>query len=339
LQERARGIPTNLTLKIGLDPSLGKDTARAQETIAAIPRLEALPLQQQEVHYIFGRITPAYRQQFLAAQVANLPAVGSLGLFSPALEIVPDSFGVSGETVERALKRLRAKFQLLLAARLVKTALNTNSSRLNVVAMMYPEGAQRLIASSFTVRGQTQDAAANPPTPTTPLNAQQLPVGIPVQLQVTNNEPNPLYLNVLAIDPSGEMSVIFPNQWTADEEVMQIASGQTLKIPDPAKDSFRLVTQEPKGVTEVLILASQTPLREALLTLRRFAQHRQRSRGPLSLDGSDLSDQPADVVDNLLDDLNNGSRANVDDILARDSTIRNIDTTQLAALSIAFEVI
>lgn len=339
LQERARGIPTNLTLKIGLDPSLGNDTSRAKETIAAIPRLEALPLQQQEVHYIFGRITPAYRQQFLAAQVADIPAVGSLGLFSPALEIVPDSFGVSGETVAGALKRLRAKFQLLLAARIVKTALNTNSSRLNVVATMYPEGAGRLIASSFTVRGQTRDAAANPPTPATPLNAQKLPIGVPVQLQVTNNEPDPLYLNVLAIDPSGEMSVLFPNQWTADEEVMQIASGQTLKIPDPTKDSFRLVTQEPKGVTEVLILASPTPLREALLTLRRFAELRQRSRGPLSLDASEVSSEPATVVDNLLDDLNNGIRGNVDNIPARESTIRNIDTTQLAALSIAFEVI
>jgi hypothetical protein len=120
---------------------------------------------------------------------------------------------------------------------------------------------------------------------------------------------------------------------------MQIASGQTLKIPDPTKDSFRLVTQEPKGVTEVLILASPTPLREALLTLRRFAELRQRSRGPLSLDASEVSSEPAAVVDNLLDDLNNGIRGNVDNIPARESTIRNIDTTQLAALSIAFEVI
>jgi len=341
LQESTRGIPTDLTLKIGLDSSLGNETSQAKQALAAIPGLEALPLQQQEVQYIFGRMTPTYRQQLQSTQKANLPEVGSLGLFSPALELIPDSFGAKSETITNAIARLRPKFQSLLAARIVKTTLNTNSSRLNVVASMRPEGAGEVIASSFTIRGSLGSGTPiNRPTAVIPPNSQKLPLGTAVQLQVTNNEASQLYLSVLVIDPTGEMSVIFPNQWAAAEEVTLVAAGQTLKIPDPNKDGFRLVTQEPKGVAEVLILASRTPLRKALQALRAVAASRGVNRsGPVTLDASGQMNEPAEVIDRLLDDVNDGTRGSGNNTTASSSTVRSIDTSQLAALSITFEVI
>jgi hypothetical protein len=165
-------------------------------------------------------------------------------------------------------------------------------------------------------------------------------LGTAVQLQVTNNEASQLYLSVLVIDPTGEISVIFPNQWAAAEEVTLVAAGQTLKIPEPNKDSFSLVTQEPKGVSEVLILASRTPLRKALQSLRAVAAARvgQRS-GPVTLEASGPLNEPAEVIDNLLDDVNNGTRGSVSNATRSSGTVRNIDTSQLAALSITFEVI
>lgn len=341
LQERTRGIPSNLTLKIGLDPSLGNEASQAKQALTSIARIEALPLQQQEVQYIFGRMTPAYQQQLPSTQTTKVPEVGSLGLFSPALELIPDSFGAKSETITEAIARLRPKLKSLLAAHIVKTTLNTNSSRLNIVASMRPEGAGEVIASSFTIRGSLGSGTpVNRPTPVVPPNSQKLPLGTAVQLQVTNNEASQLYLSVLVIDPTGEMSVIFPNQWAAAEEVTLVAAGQTLKIPEPNKDSFSLVTQEPKGVSEVLILASRTPLRKALQSLRAVAAARggQRS-GPVTLEASGQLNEPAEVIDNLLDDVNNGNRGSVSNATLSSGTVRNIDTSQLAALSITFEVI
>jgi hypothetical protein len=191
-----------------------------------------------------------------------------------------------------------------------------------------------VIASSFTIRGSIgQDSSSNPSPSTISPSSRKLPLGTAVQLQVTNNETSNLYLTVLVIDPTGEMSVIFPNQWTAADEVTLVAPTQTLRIPDASKDPFRLVTQEPKGIAEVLIIASQTPLRTALQALQALAAEQEQRRGPVELN------QPAEVIDNLLDDINNGSRGNVDNAAPRDRSVRSIETTKLAALSITFEVI
>ena len=339
LQERARNIPTNLTLKIGLDSSLGSEASQAKQALASIPRIEALPLQQQEVQYIFGRMTPAYRQQLQPTQ-ATLPAVGSLGLFSPALELIPSSFGEKSETIASAITRLRPKLQSLLAARIVKTTLNTNSSRLNVVALMRPEGAGEVIANSLTIRGLDKTTSANLSTPVIPPSAQKLPLGTSVQLQIVNNETTPLYFSVLVIDPTGEISVIFPNQWAAAAEVTLVAAGQTVKIPDPSQDRFRLVTQEPKGVAEVLVLASRSPLRKTLQSLRALAASRKGDRnGPVTLEASAQQNQPTEVINNLLDDVTTSGRGSESDTTRSNPTVRNINTTQFAALSITFEVI
>ncbi len=339
LQESTRSIPTDLTLKIGLDPSLGNETNVAKQALQTIPRLQALPLHQQDVQYIFGRMTNAYRQQLQLNLGKNIPQIGSLGLFSPGLELIPDSFGTPTETVTNAITRLRPKFKSLLAARIVKTILNTNSSRLNVVASMRPEGAGEVIASSFTVRGSLNQGTPTHRPSSIPPSSQKLPLGTSVQLLVTNKESNGLYLSILVIDPTGEMSVIFPNQWAAAEEVTLVAAGQTLKIPDPDHDSFRLVTQEPKGVAEVLILASRTPLRSALQALRTVAARSGLRGGPVTLDTSGQLNEPGEVIDSLLDDINDTSRGSVRNGTSRSGTARTVNTSQLAALSITFEVI
>jgi hypothetical protein len=342
LQERTRSIPRDLTLKIGLDPSLGNEVSLAKQALAAIPRIEAIPLQQQEVQYIFGRMTPAYRQQLQPTQAANPPEIGSLGLFSPSLELVPNSFGSKDEAIAAAVTRLRPKLQSLLAARIVKTTLNSNSSRLNVVASMQPEGRDSVIAKSFTVRGGSigNGIPVNRPTPVGSSSSQKLPLGTPVQIFVTNNENTGLYLSVLVIDPTGEISVIFPNQWTAGDKVTLVGANQTLKIPDPNTDSFRLVTQEPKGVAEVLILASRTPLSTGLKALQAVAAERNNQlRGPVTLTTSNQSNEPVEVVNKFLDDVNQGTRGSGSNPSPSSGNERSIDTSQLAALSITFEVI
>lgn len=333
LQERARDIPSDLTLKIGLDSSLGNDTQAAKQALQAIRRIEPVRLQQTDVQYIFGRITSANRQQLQLSSTSNIPPTGSLGLFSPSLEPIPNSFGSASESVTHAVDRLQAKLKSLLAVRIVKTTLNTNSSRLNIVASMRPEGGREILAT--TTRGSLSkvSSASNNSKPIASPDGDKLPLKTSVQLSVTNNESTELYCSVMVIDPTGEISVIFPNQWTATDDVTKVRSGQTLLIPDSQKDNFTLVTQEPKGVAEVLILASRTPLRKALQALRQTASRGGSDRGPVALN------DPSEVVGSLLDDLNEAGRGTNSSSSGSNSSVRGIDTTQMASLSITFEVI
>lgn len=199
---------------------------------------------------------------------------------------------------------------------------------LNLQVSLTPEGQSQLVANTFTTRGQK----AASPEPIANPDVQQLPINTAIQFQIKNNEARDLYVSVLVIDAAGDMAVIFPNQWTAAADVTRLEAGRTLQLPNPQTDNFRLVTQEPKGTTEVLIIASATPLRGALGSLRDLAAQQSQTRGPVALG------DPTDIIGSLLDDLGGvtrGTRSSSSTV----SKIRNIDTTQMAAMSITFDVV
>jgi hypothetical protein len=339
LQERMRGIPDQLTLRLGLDRSLGNNLAEAQQALQSIKFIEILSSGQGEIDYILGCMTPRDREALKQPQGLELPPIGSIGLLLPGRVLVPGTFGESGETAIAAIHRLQPKFKSLLATRMVKLALNPNSSRLNVKAWMRQEdNPQGAIAQAFAIRGASQGAVPGQSFPALVGYAGTMPV-LPiqkrVQLHIANHEPRPLYCSILVIDSTREISVIFPNQWAAQEEITQVEAGQTLLIPDPSKDNFSLVTQEPKGLAEVLIIASSKPLRKTLLSLRAIAQRGGQQRGPIALNAPNDS---TDVVANLLDDLDTGNYINTA-ITVTNQSVRRLDTTQLAVMSILFEVV
>ena len=347
--EQVRGIPPNLSLRIGLDPSLGKEMTQAKSILDASKRIEVLPLQQQEVDYIFGRMTDNYHQplQQGGRKISSLPPTGSLGLFSPGLEVIPGSFGAAFETVKDALLRLQAKFKSLLAARILKMILNTDSSTLNVMAALSRADAEnQLIAQVIPTRSAGAQlimsargsALSKPIKKATQFKSSfsQLPLNTPVQLHIINNESRVLYVSVLVINPTGEMTIIFPSQWTATLEAARVEAGQTLFIPDPNRDQFNLQTQEPLGVTEVLIIASVTPLRNVLKVLQDLANRSHQQSGPVALS------TPIEMIDHLLWDLrDHGDRS--DDSFNTNLPVGKrggrVDTSQLAAMSITFEVV
>ena len=332
LQERIRGIPNHLTLRLGLDSSLGNHLFEVQTALQQVKFIEVLPL-DQEIDYMLGRITAGDRETVQQPKGAKLPSVGSIGLFLPGGAPVPNTFGESDETLTAAVSRLQPKFKSLLATRLVKLALNPNSSRLNLKAWMTPEENPQLpLAEAFSVRGSIQPSVPEPAitsrvgtSGTTPV----LPMRTHVQLRILNKESRTLYCSILVLDANREISVIFPNQWAAAEDVTRVEAGQTLLVPNPSKDAFILVTEEPKGVAEVLIIASSKPLRKTLLSLRAIAQRGGQRGGPLALNAPDDSTA---VVTNLLDDLDAS-------VSATNHEIYSLDTTQLAVMSIPFEVV
>ena len=344
LQEQARAIPNDLKLRIGLDESLGADKPTASQALSRLTRIEPIPLGQTEVQYILGRMTEANYQELQQKKVADLPTVGSLGLYAPGLDLIPGSFGAANENVTAAIERLKAKFRSLLAARLVKLTLNADSSKLKVSALMKILDSQSgqpidVAASAFTVRGSTINSSqvpANikPNTVEVEGGIPKLPLGTRVQFLVENKENTDLYVSLLVITPEGEMIVLFPNTWAATTDAALIKAGETRQIPEAGKDPFRITVGKPFGTVEVLIIASATPLREALKKLQAIATSRGQRGGPLPLE----SDAAA-VIDDLLGDVDRGTRGSRSLYASFDPTVRAVNTAQLAAMSIAFKAV
>lgn len=347
LQERVRGIPSDLTLRIGLDPSLGNDINEAKQALESIRRVEALSLEEQEVQYIFGRVTSDYHRQLQQQGVAQLPEIGSIALFSPGLQLIPDSFGNNQETVTDAVNRLRTKFKSLLAARIIKLALNANSSRLNIsaaVQIVDQEGvAKEMLANTFTPRGGGNlsipglDRSLNNFT-----GEQQIEIGKRIQILVQNNETQNIYVSILLISPDGSIDVLFPLELSANVDEALVKPGDTLKVPEVDRERFLLKVTEPLGIAEALIVASFSPLRSALKSLKQVALRGAEVRGE-SPDIEELRGrpdkvrEPEEIINSLLGDLDAGTRGSKD--IRPLAETSQIDTTQIAAMSVTFEIV
>ncbi len=338
LQEQARIIADDFRLKIGLDDSLKGENTTNLKNLVGIERLEFLPLGQGEVHYIFGKMTPELSQELSQNQTENIPAVGSFGLYGQGLDLIPDSFGNSGENLTDALTRLKTKLRSLLAARLIKLTLNSDSSKLNVLATMKLKNGE-LVAKNFTVRGginatdnKAPEALFSGLIKNGNSNIPQVKVNSLIEFNITNNEKQDLFVTVIVIDSDGTINIIFPNTLT-DNNNSVVKSGETRIIPDGNKgDQFSLRIGPPLGIVEVLIIASVSPLTDALKTLQGIASRGgQRGGTPVTLKDNDSTE----TVDNLLKDVDQGSRG----IYAQyNPNSRSLDTSLLAAMSITFSI-
>jgi hypothetical protein len=328
LQEQIRAIPSNLKLRIGLDKSLNSEAAK--QVLRSLPRIEVVPLLEQEVHYILGRMLPVYRQELEKRAIADLPPVNSVGLFSVGFEPIPGSFGATDENINQAVNRLQTKFKLLLAARLIKLTLNTTSSRLNVVASLASANTQSLLAESFTVRGGKSQSPRIPPTvkSQTQLIAQ-IEVDKPVQIFVENRESRDLHIGVLIFSPDGDIDILFP--LSDGKNAALVSAGQTLQIPSEAemKTGGKLSFGKPLGIVEVLIVASTAPIDKALKPLQALIVEQKSEKRS----ASQVAQKAEDAIASLLDDLASKTRGETK------TDIRQFNTQQMAALSITFAII
>ncbi|MBD1893393.1 caspase family protein [Coleofasciculus sp. FACHB-129] len=321
LQEASRVVPADLKLSIGLDPSLAGETNAAKQELSAINRIAAVPAQPGNVpypggvQYIFSRMTADYQQK-LQKQGANLPAVGSIGLFTEGLELVPKSFGEPGETVTAAVERLAAKLKSLLAVRIIKKTLNADSSQLSVEVSM------NLVEQPNQTLARTSSRGRNTRQELEQTYANKLPVNKLFQFRVTNHESSDLYLTTLLIDSTGGLVVVFPYQWPASNETMKLRPNQTQLIGDPQQMKLRAIAT---GTGEALVIVSRSPLERAVKTLASLAAELNQDRGALELK------EPVEVMGDLLDDLSSDRGG-----IAVEAIPMN--TSEMATLSIAFEV-
>ncbi|MBE9125643.1 MULTISPECIES: caspase family protein [unclassified Coleofasciculus] len=333
LREQVRGVPLNIKLRVGVDSSLGNDAQAASTALQSISRVEVVPMNQQSVvDYLFGRMSEDYLTLAQQQGLTNLPPVGSLGLFTAGLTPVPDSFGNVGESVTEAVKRVPSRLKVLLAGRILRLVLNSDTSDLNVTMNVKPVGSRGLPIS--TGSRAAEQAGIVPKT----VSKTTLTPGTEIKVEVQNNEQEDIYIGVLVIGSNGDIAVLYPVNWDAPEEAARVAAGKTLTVPpssDNPENDFHLIVQGPSGFMELLVVASKQSLRDALKGLQQIAGSRgTRSGDPLPLE----ADEPVKVIDDLLGDLDRNTR-DARSTIALTRGVRAVDTKQLAALSTIIEVV
>lgn len=336
LQEDQRSIPENLSLQLGLDPSLEGDRSAVEQQFADISRVQVKPVLAGEIDYILGRMTAEYRA-FLSLPEAERPPIGSIGLFLPGQQILQDSFGYPEEPIQDAIDRLRPKFSVLLAARLLRLLVNPGSSQLDVTASLTPVGVSaQAVAAPIEIRGQRGISATNARPPQSVLSstdANRLPVETYIQIAVRNNTRQNLFASILLIEPDGGIVSLFPTDYGASESAATVRSGETLRVPDQNRgDRFNLRLTPPTGKHEILVIASSLPIRRVLQAIGQLADSRGIQRGtPLQSDDAFLQ-----LSETLINDLTQ-SRSSRSAQPVQDNR-RYVNSQELAAFSIPFEV-
>jgi hypothetical protein len=332
LREKVIGIPANPALKVGIDPSLGAELAQAKTELATVSRIQVVEVNPSTpMNYLFGRLTEDYQQQLSDDGLTELPPVSSLGLFSPDRSgLLFDTFGRIGEPVVAAISRLRPRFKLLLANQVLGQLLEGGSgSPLQVTATVSAVGDQGRMLH-LASRGAI-DANASTPVSITPT---QFRSKTQLQVKVTNQEEDDLYLSVLVISARGVMNALYPTDWSDPEEAAQIPGAGGERVID----TFQV--KGTSGFPELLVLTSRQPLRNALKALQTIADNRGVQRGAI---GGIEDDDALNLIDQLLGDVGNLTRSaqapNGDIVTTVTSGTLPFDNRTLAVLSGVLEVI
>ncbi len=335
LREQVRGIPADLTLRIGVDDSLGAEKARAQAALQGQKqnRIELVSVEQRATtDCLLGRVTQEDLPVWQRQGVSEPPPVGSLGLLTAGKVPMSGSFEQAGESVENGVQRLRSRLTVLLVKRILKSLVNGDSSKLNIdVSIKALDGSG--ISGRVSSRG-TRNAQSTLPPGASNTQKLQFKRGTNIQAQIKNNESRNIYVSLLFITGS-VINNFFPLDWNDAEVKSLVAPTQTITVPQP-EDNFVWNVGDVAGTFEVLILASFAPLREALKGLQNLAKGRGTRNGePVDVQAN----ESVNIIGNFLGDINNNSRSGdaAPKLLAKE--VQAISTSQLAAISTVVEVV
>jgi hypothetical protein len=268
LQEKVRGIPKTVTLKVGLlAETLTPEEQQIVQQQLGSSDFEVFPIEPGKVaHILIGRYDEATDQH-----LAGIPgrsevrqAIGSIGLFSPTQEpVLVGSFGPPGETMEAAIARLRSRFISLYLGRMLALMVNQQTSQIDVSVEVEHLGS----LTGTTTRSGNADAIILPRQSERGIEA--IPVGEVVAVKVQNNEDQDLHFGILVIDAAGEVNVLFPPVGVDDSQIDV--------IPRRGSQVEGLRSARPYGITELLVLASPQSLVGPLKKLRNNAPDFDRS--------------------------------------------------------------
>ncbi len=310
LQEVIRAVSRNVKLAIALDLGLSKiERIDATSAFSTLPNMLSVNTNEQSVDCLFGVQSASYG----LLTVGHTPILGS--------------FGSVGESVGAAIKRLQPFLESLLAAKLIRSTENQATSKLDVRATLKAivgvDARSVIVASKAPARASRVPESQDDNTVRTkPLN-----IGDRLECQIENFSDQPVYIRIFCLDPRSK--VLTPNfiaiPYANDG---MIPPSATLTIPH-AKASMDWAVSAPKGMVDVQIVVSRSPLLQIGKTLE--ASQRQAS----SLNGLIAILNPLQVVQSLLADLDHTGKL-ADFGNASDAWMLDVD--QWATFSISYQV-
>ena len=326
LREKLRNLPSEITVTIGLDDSLGADRDTIGAALKLVPQINVVPVNQQaSVNFILGRLTEEARTSGKTRGTIISQPNDSIGLFTAGYEPIDSNlFGRLGESAAGVVNRIRPKLKMLIAREYITRMINGNASQLNVDlsfksvstgnTQVLSKGGSRSVISSAPEAYKISSDSNNPTR---------------LDLILTNQEKNSIYMSVIQVATDGIMTILHPVDWNFPETAAAIKPGAT--------EPIKLEVTPPAGFFEILVITSASPLRETLKGLQTIALSRGIKKDYLPFDGSNRStgDSEDSVVGfsrSLTNDLTRG-------LGVAGSSARGLSPKQSAVFSTILQVI
>lgn len=314
MREKIRGVPSDLSLKVGLDDSLGKGLkSQLMQALKGVQRLTPVVVDpqtpDQKVDFLLSRLTDEVQVQGQSRNVQIERPSNSVGLLSTSLTPIPDSFGTSAqESAGSVVSRLAPRFKMLLAGKILTSVVNSESSELKVDVQIRSLKRGGVVAAQQS-RGDRADAFV--PKRLTGLD-NKVQAGDEIEIVISNHEARNLYIGALAISSKGELAILYPLDFEDPEAASLVAAGKSVSVPEKtgSEDDFHFNINGPAGFFELMVLASTEPLRDALKAMGQIARSRGLTRGnPLAFaEGTrapgESIEAPVNIMQALLGDLN-----------------------------------
>ena len=305
IREKLRYLPTDLPLRIGVDPKIGPNQAALAEELSKIKNVQVLPMEQlRSGDLTISPLSEDIRQTRIlrckegdrcSSQISQ--PVGSLGLFTLNSDPIAESFGRLNESPKTTIDRLRPQLKMMMARQFLNLILNAESSKLKVDVNLKSQNDKVLQVLSST--GTRSLSSQTPPPPLKP--------GSKIKLSIKNQENYPIYLAVITLGDNASLTMLSPSNWDAPESASIIEKGE--------KADLTMTVTGPAGLFEVLVVTSASPLRDTLQGLQTIAQSRKLpSRSYIDF-GTDMGSRAAGESDdavvqatkNLTRDLTRGN--------------------------------
>ena len=341
LQEASRIVPRDVTLNIGLDPSLMDRHIRIQFEFnrldlgkrfsLVIPQAKEVDGDSEysygdrDIHYILSHLTPEYREFLLHPNgeelpkdnQPKLPEEGSIVLLSAGIDsIIPGSVREGEGAIADIITSLKTTFRALYTARFLKLAINSDpdqvvtndSSRFDVDIQLQ---------LGKVINYEFEPFDAQPSTPLRSGGILEIPLDTDFILIVNNRESFDLHLSIIEVDGEGNVQHLLPSKSTRSEDETLLRSNTKQIIPSLTGATISFYMKK-RLRSEFLFFVSKTSPKQALLALR----------------NSDQRAEKIPVAENLLADMGGVllERSNEAQRLA-------ISTSEVAIFSIPFQVV
>lgn len=283
VQEYLRVLPKELKLAIALDNSL--------ERIERVDATSALV----NLDLVDAIVNPG--EQWVDCLLAKTPT--GYGLLTCGGSLIPKTTGEVNEAIKSAVTRLTPNLAVILAAKLSRLTLNQASSRLPVeVSLTIFDQRNQMIWQKISQSGGKQDKI-------TTKNPRQflpsIPINNSIQYRLTNQGNNPIYFLLLSILADHQAIALYTPPLNQKTLPSVVNPGETRVIPNP-NNSFTWKTSEPLGITENLVICSDSPFNHTLETLG----NQQQTFG--NKETIVLLSKPLGVIQAILTDLHQASQ-------------------------------